>query len=272
MRSAVSRRTVRSGELPGDGGVGVARYQKSKQGALLSGQACLVRGWSASQWVERFSAIVAALPVPRAADGRIVLAVDVSNWLRPDAACCPERLFRHVYGRGKNNAQMIPGWPYSFVAALETGRTSWTALLDAQRPGPADDVARETATQLRRVVERLVAAGHWKDGDPDVLIVADAGHDIPRLAFVLADLPVQVLGRLRWDRVFSFPGPARVPGKSGRPASHGADFALKDPGTHPEPDVATVTETTRYGTAEAVSWNRLHPKPTRRTCWLTPAG
>ena len=27
-----------------------------------------------------------ALPLPRAADGRIVLAVDVSHWLRPDAA------------------------------------------------------------------------------------------------------------------------------------------------------------------------------------------
>ena len=57
----------------------------------------------------------------RAADGRIVLAVDVSPWLRPDAATSPDRLFCHVYGRGKGSAQMIPGWPYSFVAALETG-------------------------------------------------------------------------------------------------------------------------------------------------------
>ena len=31
---------------------------------------------------------------------------------------------------------MIPGWPYSFVAALEPGRTSWTAVLDAVRLGP----------------------------------------------------------------------------------------------------------------------------------------
>ena len=26
---------------------------------------------------------------------------------------------------------MIPGWPYSLVAALERGRTSWTLPLDA---------------------------------------------------------------------------------------------------------------------------------------------
>ena len=30
---------------------------------------------------------------------------------------------------------MIPGWPYSLVAALEPGRTSWTRLLDAYPAG-----------------------------------------------------------------------------------------------------------------------------------------
>jgi hypothetical protein len=68
-----------------------------------------------------------------------VLGIDVSNWLRPDANTSPERLFCHTYARGKGQAQMIPGWPYSFVAALEPGRTSWTAILDAQRLGPEDE-------------------------------------------------------------------------------------------------------------------------------------
>jgi hypothetical protein len=36
----------------------------------------------------------------------------------------PERLFCHCYGPGKNSAQMMPGWPYSFVAALEPARRS----------------------------------------------------------------------------------------------------------------------------------------------------
>jgi hypothetical protein len=43
---------------------------------------------------------------------------------------------------------------------------------------------------------RLTAAGHWHEGDPNVLIVMDSGYDVTRLAFVLADLPVDVLGRL----------------------------------------------------------------------------
>ena len=62
--------------------------------------------------------------------------MDVSHWLRPDAPTSDDRLFCHVYGRGdRSTDQFIPGWPYSFVAALESGRTSWVALLDAVRLG-----------------------------------------------------------------------------------------------------------------------------------------
>jgi hypothetical protein len=114
---------------------------------------------------------LACLPLPCRGDGRIRLAVDVSNWLRPGAATSPGRMFCHVYGRGKGNAQMIPGWPYSVVAALEPGRTSWTAVLDAVRPGPDDDETEVTAAQVREVVSRLAGAGHWHDGDPHILVV-----------------------------------------------------------------------------------------------------
>ena len=212
---------------------------------------------------------LAALPLPRTSDGRIVLAVDVSNWLRPNASTSPDRLFCHVYGRGKG--QLIPGWPYSFVAALESGRTSWTAILDAVRLGPTDDATKVTADQLRAVVGRLISAGHWRPGDPDILIVADAGYDLARLAFVLSDLPVELLGRIRADRVFRLPKPARVPGTNGRPPKHGPEFALDDPDTWPSPQHTTTTETTRYGTAQAAGWDRLHPRLTRRTCWIDHA-
>ena len=102
--------------------------------------------------VARLRRALAGLPLPAWDDGRIRLAADVSNWLRPDAETSPERLFCHCYARGKGNAQMIPGWPYSFVAALEPGRTSWTLPLDAVRLGPADDATEVTAAQVREVV------------------------------------------------------------------------------------------------------------------------
>jgi hypothetical protein len=137
---------------------------------------------------------LAGLVLPRLADARLVPAVDVSPWLRPDAACSPDRLFCHTYGRAKGQAQMIPGWPYSFVAALEPGRTSWTQILDVVRLGPADDATAVTAGQLRGVVNRLIDAGQWTAGDPDIVIVCDAGYDDTRLAHVLSDLPVQLGG------------------------------------------------------------------------------
>ena len=217
--------------------------------------------------IGRLRRVVAGLPLPRAADGRLVLAADVSNWLRPGAATSPDRLFCHVYGRGKGQAQMIPGWPYSVVAALEPGRTSWTAVLDAVRLGPGDDATAVTAAQVRDVVARLIAAGQHREGDPDILVVFDAGYDVTRLAFLLADLPVELLGRLRSDRVLYFPAPPRAPGATGRPSRHGRELKLADPKTWPDPPVTTVTETTRYGTAAAQSWDRLHPRLTSRAAW-----
>src|SRR4029077_2343228 len=121
--------------------------------------------------IGRLRRALAGLPLPCAADGRLVLAADVSTWLRPGAATSPDRLFCHVCGRGKGQAQMIPGWPYSVVAALEPGRTSWTAVLDAVPLGPDDDEAEVTAAQVREVISRLVAAGHWRDGDQPILVI-----------------------------------------------------------------------------------------------------
>ncbi|WP_393063822.1 NF041680 family putative transposase [Streptomyces sp. LN549] len=227
--------------------------------------------------VERLRDLLVSLPLPRFG-GRIVLTVDVSPWLRSDAACSPGRLFCLVHGRaGRASDHVMPGWPYSFVAALTADRTSWTQILDAVRLGPADDAALVTAAQLRQVVERLVAAGQWKDGDADIMVVMDAGYDPMRLAHVLADLPVEVVGRLRSDRVLR--GPAQTWAQyaaaypaGGRPPKHGARFKLADPDTWPEPALTTSNDTARYGKAEARAWDRIHPFLTHRSAWIGDDG
>ncbi|MET9364609.1 NF041680 family putative transposase [Streptomyces sp. NPDC006632] len=221
----------------------------------------------------RLRRTLAALPQPKAADGRLVLAVDVSNWLRPDAECSEDRLFCHTFGRGRDQHLMIPGWPYSFVAALEAGRTSWCQLLDAVRLGPEDDVAEVTARQVRRVVEDLLVAGRWREGEPDILVVFDAGYDAPRMAYLLGGLPVEVLGRMRSDRVMRRPTPTQLGyagayPQGGRPPKHSKEFRFIKPETWGEPDAATVQIADRYGTALAMAWDRLHPRLTTRSAWI----
>ncbi len=219
--------------------------------------------------VARLRRTLAGLPLPKAADGRLVLAADVSPWLRPDAATAPDRSFCHTYGRCEGKHQMIPGWPYSVIAALETGRTSWTAPLDAIRLEPGADIAAVTTAQIHDLVERLVAAGQWTDGDPYVLIVLDAGYDAPRIAHLLEGLPVEILGRMRSDRVLRRPTPSRVyDPKGGRPPKHGGEFVFGDPDTWGTEQAVTVTDTRLYGKATARAWDRLHPRLTKRAAWL----
>lgn len=109
----------------------------------------------------------------------------------------------------------------------DPGRTSWTAVLDAIRLGPSDDEAEVSAAQVREVITRLMATGHWRDGDPPILVIFDAGYYPMRLAYQLADLPVEVLGRLHSDRCCTFPrrraGPAPM---VGRPATAGSSPSL----------------------------------------------
>jgi len=209
--------------------------------------------------VDGVRADVAGLPLDRFPDGRIVLAVDASNWLRPDAGTSPERLSCHVHGRSRGQDAIIPGWPYQWVAALEAGQGSWTRLLDVERIGPDTDETELTVLQVRRVVAGLADAGHHREGDPAVMAVMDAGYNLARLAWLLRDDPVQIVGRVRSDRVYRLPAPEPDAVRVGRPARHGDRFELIDEKTWPEPSVALERESASYGHVTVTAFDRVHP-------------
>jgi DDE superfamily endonuclease len=204
----------------------------------------------------RLRRLLAGLPLPAWPDGRVRLAVDVTFWLRPDAQASPQRMLCRVKTR-RGAAESVPGWPYSFVAALGPGPPGWVVPLDAVRIGPGDDPAGVTAAQLRGVVTRLAAAGHWKPGDPPVIIAADAGYNASRLAWLLRDLPVVLAVRVRADRCWRrAPGP-RPPGTPGRPRRHGPRLRCADPATWDGARQARAASP-RYGPLEVLAWPRLH--------------
>lgn len=76
----------------------LAPEHRRGHGALYSG---LNRGRIDVAWLRR---ALAGVPLPRAADGRLVLAVDVSLWLRPDADTSSDRSFCHTFGRRPGQA------------------------------------------------------------------------------------------------------------------------------------------------------------------------
>jgi hypothetical protein len=213
--------------------------------------------------IGRLRRALAGLPLPAWPDGRIRLAADVSNWLRPEAEASPERLFCHVHGRGRNSGQVIPGWPYSLVTALGPGASSWTLPLDAVRLEPGSDDAEVTAAQLRDVAGRLIAAGHWKPGDPEILIALDAGYNATRLAWLLAGLPVILVARVRANQVFYRPAPHRERPLPGRPPRHGEPVRCDDPATWQDPAVVQHGTQARHGPLTATAWNRVHQRLAR---------
>jgi DDE superfamily endonuclease len=218
----------------------------------------------------RLRIALAGLELPRGSDGQIRLAVDVTPWPRPDAECSPQRAHAHRPCRCDGVRQTIPGWPYSIVAALESGRSSWTAPLDAVRLVPGDDTTEVTADQIRQVWTRLRQAGQWRAGDPPVLVVMDAGYDVIRLAFLLRDLPVRLLARVRSDRVFY--APVQGYAGTGRPGRHGPAMGLDDPTTWPAAGQTVASVHERYGNVVVTAWGRYHPQLQRRAGWARHPG
>ena len=184
-----------------------------------------------ARWNRRVCAVAGVAVAAPGRAGRIVLAVDVSPSLRSDAPPSSDRLFCHVYGRGEGQAQLIPGWPYSFIAAIEPGLD----VVDrATRRDPPRSGRGRHRGDRRAAARRDRPPGRGRAlarGRPHILIVAGANYDITRLAYVLADLPVELVGRLRSDRVLRLPAPR---GRLARPVVH-PSTAPKSPWTIPPP-------------------------------------
>ncbi|WP_435972402.1 transposase [Streptomyces sp. Qhu_M48] len=215
---------------------------------------------------DRMRQALASVPLPRSADAGW-------SWPSTSPAGCGPTPTPHRRGScvtpmtGAKAARPHCRLPYAIVRALEPCRSSWTAPLGALRPASGDHTDTVSAGQLRDLVERLITAGQCQTGDPDIRVIADAGYDAPHMAHPRRDLPVQVLARMRSDRVLRRPAPSRQPHTRGRPPRHGGESAFGQPDTWGTPDSETVTDTRHYGTALARSWDRLHPRLTHRSPW-----
>jgi hypothetical protein len=159
---------------------------------------------------------------------------------------------------------VVPGWCYQLVSQLSFSRDSWTWPADARRIPPDADAAAATVARVRDVAAGL-------GGVP--LFVFDAGpaYDPAWLARELAGERVQVLVRLRKNRVMYRDPPPRGPHTAGAPARHGAPFDLKDPATWGAADACLRADDPVYGQVSVRAWGGLHPRLARRGRWAAYA-
>ena len=213
-------------------------------------------------------ALRALLVRHRRSDRPAVFAVDASTWERCDAECSPERGFYHSASKHSAGQPIVAGWSYQWIAQLSFDPDSWTAPVDALRIAPQADLTDATVAQVKGLVELL----HEDRRVP--LFVFDAGYDPTAISHGLKDIPVQVLVRIREDRVFYADAPARPnrPASSGgRPPRHGRRMKCSEEKTHPKPDAELRTEDPRYGKVRVRAWHGLHPRLSGRGRWAKEA-
>lgn len=189
----------------------------------------------------------------------LVFAVDASTYPRPAAATSPGREWHHHSCQGSDDGAVVAGWSFQWLSQLCFDGGSWTAPQDQVRAGAGDDATRKAAQQIIAHSARLRAAGERRVP----LYVHDAGYDEAPLTWDLREHldRVQVLVRLRNDRVMYRDPPPRVPGRPGRPRKHGSDrFECKNPATWGDPDQELSRHDERYGQVSVMSWGGLHPK------------
>ncbi|MEO9223346.1 MAG: NF041680 family putative transposase [Mycobacteriaceae bacterium] len=199
----------------------------------------------------------------RPQDWPLVFAVDASTWARCDAECSPQRGFYYSASKHSAGQPIVAGWSYQWITQLCWDNNSWTAPLDAIRLRPGGDATEVTAAQLRDLVGRL------GQNQRTPTFVVDAGYDAPALTHELADVPLNLVVRIRDDRVFYAEPSAHRPGQAGRPRRHGQRFTCSNPATWPEPDACRTDADLRYGTVTVSAWHGLHPRLGRRGHWAS---
>ena len=200
----------------------------------------------------------------RPKDWPAVFAVDASTWERCDAECSPQRGFYHSASKHSAGQPIVAGWSYQWIAQVNFDADSWTAPLDAMRIPPSTDATEATIAQIKALV------GLLEEHRRVPLFVLDAGYDPIAIGHGLAGVPVQVLVRIRQDRVFYADAPPRSnrPAPTpGRPRRHGRRMKCSEERTHPKPDSEYRSEDPRYGKVAVRAWHGLHPRLSGRGRW-----
>jgi|SRR5579862_6994206 len=197
-------------------------------------------------------------PLPQA--GEIVfLGVDTSNLYRPEAETAEDRTLVPIANLPKNTHATSPGWVMSHVVLLPKQAGQGTFVLDTARVRSTELATEVAARQLRAVVALLVARGVHP------IIIGDRWYACAPFLARLADVEAASLLRVKSNRVFYRPAPARLAGQLGANRKDGERFQCQDESSHGEPDETWEGLDTKGARIQVRCWNQLHLRTARWT-------
>jgi hypothetical protein len=198
---------------------------------------------------------VAALP-PQVSSTRLLLGLDTSSILRPDAHTSADRTLVYWANLPTDATPVAPGFCFSTLVVLPEPVSSWTYVLDNRRVPSSESADTVGVEQLRAVLPQVLA----RFGLP--ILVLDRHYSSAPWVLATVDLPCDQLIRARRDRVLYRPAPERT-GKRGAPRKDGARFQGSDPTSHGRPD-ADWSGSDDLGRPVRVSvWQNLHLRKAR---------
>ncbi len=196
----------------------------------------------------------APLPQP----GELVfLGVDTSNLYRPEAETAEDRTLVPIANLPKNTHAASPGWVMSHVVLLPTQAGQGTYVLDTARVKLSELATEVAARQLRAVVALLVARGLHP------IILGDRWYACAPFLARIADVEASELLRVKSNRVFYRPAPARAAGQIGASRKDGYRFQCQDESSHGQPDTSWEGTDAKGAKIEVRCWNHLHLRTAR---------
>jgi hypothetical protein len=187
---------------------------------------------------------------------RLVLGIDTSSILRPEAHTSPDRTLVYQANLPHGSVPVAPGWSFSSLVVLPNPSSSWTYVLDNRRIASSESATSIGVAQLQEALPRLVAGYHRP-----VLLLDRRYSSAPWLQ-ASAKLPTDQMVRARGDQVLYRPAPARS-GKPGRPRLDGARFKGSDPTTHGPADASWSGHDARGKPVTVSLWQGLHVRKAR---------
>jgi hypothetical protein len=195
-------------------------------------------------------------PLPQA--GEVVfLGVDTSNLYRPEAETAEDRTLVPIANLPKNTHAASPGWVMSHVVLLPRQAGQGTFVLDTARVRSTELATEVAARQLRAVVTLLVARGLCP------IILGDRWYACAPFLARMANVDASCLLRVKSNRVFYRPAPARVPGQLGASRKDGDRFQCKDESSHGTPDATWEGVDAKGARIEVRWWKHLHLRTAR---------